>query len=134
MVSEMIGEILKLAMVVTLVSVLSMSVYSLIPDERPPYLEIEMRYNATNSGTIDLTHVGGDPIRVSDVWIEVMNTSNISDKKDYKLAELTNETYWKFPQTIQLNASTHGSSNMSRAKISVIQQKAIIAVGEVQKP
>lgn len=134
MVSEIVGEMLKLAIIVTLVSVLAMGVYSLIPEETPPHLEIEMRYNSTEAGLIDLTHVGGDPIKVADVWVEVMNTSDILDKKDYKLAELTNEAYWKFPQTLQLNASTSKSLNMSQAKVSVVHQRAIIAIGEVQKP
>lgn len=128
----MIGEVLKLAIAVSMVAVLSMGVYALLPEERVPYLEIEMSFNTTNPDTIDITHVGGDPIRVHDVRVEVTNTSNMYDKRIYALTELTNESFWKFPQTLQLNASTAANGNMSEAKVSVVHQRAIIAVGEVK--
>lgn len=138
----MVGEILKLAIVVTLVAVLAMGVYSLLPDERPPHIEIEMRYNATNSSQIDLTHVGGDPVPVADVWIEIMNTSDIFDKKDYQLSQLAhpNQTFWKFSETLQVNASTGKVNatgqriNLSEAKVSVVHLRTVIAIGEVHKP
>ena len=133
MASEMIGEVLKLAMVVTLAAVLSIGIYALLPDERPPYLEIEISFNQSNAGIIDITHVGGDPIRTNDVRIEISNASNIFDKKDYRLTELTNESFWKFPDTLYLNSSTPSSTNMTDVKITVIHQKAIIAIGEVKK-
>ena len=133
MASEMIGEVLKLALVVTLAAVLSIGVYALLPDERAPHLEIEMSFNKSDSGTIDITHVGGDPIRANDVHIEISNASNMFDKKDYKLTELTNESFWKFPQTLHLNASTDLSFSMDEVKITVVHQRAIIAIGEVKK-
>jgi FlaG/FlaF family flagellin (archaellin) len=133
MASEMIGEVLKLAMVVTLAAVLSIGIYALLPDERPPHLEVEMSFNQTDIGVIDITHVGGDPIRTNDVRIEISNASNIFDKKDYRLTELTNESFWKFPDTIYLSSSTASSINMSDVKVTVIHQKAIIAIGEVRR-
>ena len=133
MASEMIGEVLKLAMVVTLAAVLSIGIYALLPDERPPYLEIEMSFNQTDAGIIDITHIGGDPIRTNDVSIEISNASNIFDKKDYRLTELTNESFWKFPDTLYLSSSTASSTNMSDVKVTVIHQKAIIAIGEVKR-
>ena len=133
MASEMIGEVLKLAMVVTLAAVLSLGIYAMLPEERSPYLEIEMSFNQSDNGTIDVTHVGGDPIMINDVHIEISNASNMFDKKDYKLTELTNESFWKFPQTLYLNASTDISSDMDDVKITVIHQRAILAIGEVKR-
>ncbi|WP_094229130.1 type IV pilin N-terminal domain-containing protein [Methanolobus psychrotolerans] len=133
MASEMIGEVLKLALVVTLAAVLSISIYALLPDERPPYLEIEMSFNQSEVGIIDITHVGGDPIRTNDVHIEISNASNMFDKKDYKLTELTNQSFWKFPETLFLNASTDSSSDMNDVKVTVVHQRAIISIGEVKK-
>ncbi|WP_321430976.1 type IV pilin N-terminal domain-containing protein [uncultured Methanolobus sp.] len=133
MASEMIGEVLKLAMVVTLAAVLSLGIYAMLPEERPPYIEIEMSFNQSNDSVIDITHVGGDPIRTNDVHIEISNASNIFDKKDYKLTELTNESFWKFPDTLYLSASTASSTNMTDVKITVIHQRAIIAIGEVKR-
>jgi hypothetical protein len=120
-------------MVVTLAAVLSIGIYALLPDERPPHLEVEMSFNQTDAGIIDITHIGGDPIRTNDVSIEISNASNIFDKKDYRLTELTNESFWKFPDTIYLSSSTASSINMSDVKVTVIHQKAIIAIGEVRR-
>ncbi|SFM26800.1 type IV pilin N-terminal domain-containing protein [Methanolobus profundi] len=133
MASEMIGEVLKLALVVTLAAVLSIGVYALLPEERPPHIEIEMSFNQSNDSVIDITHVGGDPVRTNDVYIELSNSSNIFDKKDYKLTELTNQSFWKFPQTLHLDASTDISSEMDAVKITVVHQRAIIAISEVKK-
>jgi FlaG/FlaF family flagellin (archaellin) len=133
MASEMIGEVLKLALVVTLAAVLSMGIYAMLPEERPPHLEIEMSFNQSIDSIIDITHVGGDPIRTNDVHIEISNASNIFDKKDYKLTELTNQSFWKFPDTLYLNTSTASSENMTDVKIMVIHQRAIIAIGEVKR-
>jgi FlaG/FlaF family flagellin (archaellin) len=146
MASEMVGEVLKLAIAVGLVAVFSMGVYALLPDERIPHLEIEMNFNNSNPEIIDLTHVGGDSINVHDTYIELSNSSSISYRKDYKLTELTSEDYWKFSETLHLNASanmsyyganvsignnTNASGIIYFNRITVIHQRGIIAAGEV---
>ena len=131
MVSEILGEMLKLAIVVTLVAVLGMSVYSHLPDERVPSLEIEMRFNDTNSSFIDLVHVGGDPIRTSEMKIEIINTSNSSDMVFYSLTDLTNSTYWKFPETISMDTRTSFSDNLTSVKMSVIHPRKVMVIAEV---
>lgn len=133
MASEMIGEVLKLSMVVTLVAVLSISVYGFLPDERPPHLEIEMSFNHSDPGVIDITHVGGDPIQSADVHIEITNSSDMLDKIDYRVTDLTDDDFWKFPETLHINASTDSSESMDDVKIAVIHRKAIIALGEVRR-
>ena len=119
--SEMIGEMLKLSMAVTLVAVLSISVYSLLPDERVPYVEIEITINETNSSIIDMTHVGGDPLQASEVNIVITNESG---QNTHNLPN----TVWKFPETIHLTANL---TNVS--EVSVVHQRAVLVIAEVEQ-
>lgn len=70
MVSEIIGEMLKLSIVVMLVSALSISVYAYLPDERIPYAEIVCQ---ESDGNLTLIHAGGDTLLSSDVTIVILN-------------------------------------------------------------
>lgn len=133
MASEMIGEILKLAMVVLLVSVVSMGIYNLLPQERVPYVEVQINFNKTNPEFIDITHIGGDPVRTDELTIELTNPENIQDKKDYKMNEITNYDYWKFPQALHVQAQTNLHSHLKEIKVTIIHKRTIITSAEVKK-
>ncbi|WP_305065321.1 type IV pilin N-terminal domain-containing protein [Methanococcoides sp.] len=122
MASEMIGEMLKLSIAVMLVAVLSMSVYALLPDERVPYVEIELVVNETNSSIIDITHVGGDPLKASEVKIVVKNETGYQDE------HLLPDQVWRFPQTIHLTTNL-----MNVSEVSVIHLRAVLAIAEVEQ-
>lgn len=122
MASEMIGEMLKLSIAVMLVAVLSMSVYALLPDERVPYVEIELVVNETNSSIIDITHVGGDPLKASEVKIVVKNETGYQDE------HLLPDQVWRFPQTIHLTTNL-----MNVSEVSVIHLRAVLAIAEVDQ-
>jgi len=118
----MIGEMLKLSIAVMLVAVFSMSVYALLPDERVPYVEIELVVNETNSSVIDITHVGGDPLQASEVKIVVSNETGYQDE------HLLPYQVWRFPQTIHLT-----SNLMNVSEVSVIHLRAVLAIAEVEQ-
>ena len=122
MASEMIGEMLKLSIAVMLVAVFSMSVYALLPDERVPYVEIELVVNETNSSIIDITHVGGDPLKASEVKIVVKNETGYQDE------HLLPDQVWRFPQTIHLTTNL-----MNVSEVSVIHLRAVLAIAEVDQ-
>ncbi|NOR48195.1 MAG: type IV pilin [Methanosarcinaceae archaeon] len=122
MASEMIGEMLKLSIAVMLVAVFSMSVYALLPDERVPYVEIELVVNETNSSIIDITHVGGDPLKASEVKIVVKNETGYQDE------HLLPDQVWRFPQTIHLTTNL-----MNVSEVSVIHLRAVLAIAEVEQ-
>ena len=118
----MIGEMLKLSIAVMLVAVFSMSVYALLPDERVPYVEIELVVNETNSSIIDITHVGGDPLKASEVKIVVKNETGYQDE------HLLPDQVWRFPQTIHLTTNL-----MNVSEVSVIHLRAVLAIAEVEQ-
>ncbi|WP_135609465.1 type IV pilin N-terminal domain-containing protein [Methanococcoides sp. AM1] len=138
MVSEIIGEMLKLAIAVTLVSVLSIAVYGNMPDERVPYVEIEIT-NVTSSSA-DIRHVGGDPVHSIDMKILISNASGaypeikLNDrnsvwKMNWTSGEWENDSYmeyWKFGDTLHL------STNLTNiTEISVVHPRAVLATAEV---
>lgn len=120
MASEMIGEMLKLSIAVTLVAVLSISIYGLLPDERVPHIDIEITVNGTNPDTIDITHVGGDPLQASEVKIVISNGTGFCE--EHQLPALV----WKFPDSIHLKTNLTDAS-----EVSVIHRRAVLAIAEV---
>ncbi len=132
MASEMVGEILKLAISVTLVTVFSLGVYAYLPEERVPYLEIETSWNATNPTTlIDITHVGGDPIQTSDITIQIMDAKDPSQQKTIKLSELKDTNVWRFPETRTIDTSKYFTTTSDKVTVTVIHPRAILAEGTV---
>lgn len=128
----MVGEILKLAISVTLVTVFSLGVYAYLPEERVPYLEIEMSWNATNPAYVDITHVGGDTLHASDITIQIVNASDSSDQLQPPI-KLSNKNFWRFPETIpiSLNTGNWASSHPKNVTITVVHPRAILAEGTV---
>ncbi len=118
MVSEMIGESLKLALVVTLVATFSVSAYSLLPEERIPYAEIQFEQNITNS-SLSLSHVGGDPLDMSEIKIAIQNNSAYEEKRVSGI--------WTFGEEIHITTNV---SNIT--EISVVHTRAILARYEME--
>jgi FlaG/FlaF family flagellin (archaellin) len=118
MVSEIIGEMLKLSIVVMLVSVLAVSVYAYLPDERIPYAEI--MYQSTD-GNITLIHAGGDPLPSSDVSIVIV--VNKTEQHTYQL----NKT-WVFSEPAPVVVPLPNATNVS--EIMVVHRRAVIYKGE----
>lgn len=119
MVSEMIGEMLKLSMVVTLVAVLSISVYAYLPDERIPYAEIVCKFpeNSTDNSTdIVLIHAGGDPLLISDVSIVVV-------KDNIPLNRVLKKT-WIFSEKAEVIGEMPKMDNVS--EIMVVHRRAVL--------
>lgn len=133
MASEMVGEILKLAISVTLVTVFSLGVYAYLPEERVPYLEIETSWNASNPAYVDITHVGGDTLQSSDITIQIVNASDPSDQLPPIKLSKTHGDIWRFPETIPISLTTENwaSAHPENVTITVIHPRAILAEGTV---
>jgi hypothetical protein len=118
MVSEIIGEMLKLSIVVMLVSVLSISVYAYLPDERIPYAEIIYQNTDDN---LTLIHAGGDPLLSSDVSIVIIN-----DTGHYHTYPLNGT--WFFSKPAPIVGELPSMKNVS--EIMVVHRRAVIYKGE----
>ena len=122
MVSEIIGEMLKLSIVVMLVSVLSISVYAYLPDERIPYAEIIVL--EPEEGSVKLIHAGGDRLLSSEVSIIVVfnNTTNNLDP-NYTLKE-----DWTFSKEAVTDRDLPNKDDVK--EIMVVHRRAVIYKGE----
>jgi archaeal type IV pilus assembly protein PilA len=69
-VSEVVGEMLMIALVIVLVSVLSAAIYNFFPTERDPSISVMMSNDRQN---ITLWHKGGDWIKVEDLAVVIAN-------------------------------------------------------------
>ncbi|MDD1719378.1 MAG: type IV pilin N-terminal domain-containing protein [Methanoregulaceae archaeon] len=84
-VSEIVGEMLMLAMVLILLGIFSASVSNYLPEPRDPSVTIMIRYqeNPADPGqnVLNLYHKGGDLVRSSDLSIVLENA--IGGEQDY---------------------------------------------------
>lgn len=80
-VSEVVGEMLMIALVLILVAVFSATVGNYLPEERDPSITIMATANESH---IVLWHKGGDWIRSSDFDVTVSNGSTL---KSYSYAD-----------------------------------------------
>jgi archaeal type IV pilus assembly protein PilA len=76
-VSEIVGEMLMLTIVLILLAVFSSSLSNYLPAPRDPSVTITMSYDAP-ARNVTLYHKGGDPIKTSDLTVIVENSSTMS--------------------------------------------------------
>lgn len=69
-VSEVVGEMLMLALVIILLSVFSAALYNFLPTDRDPSISIMMTNDRQN---ITLWHKGGDWVKAEDLFVIIGN-------------------------------------------------------------
>jgi archaeal type IV pilus assembly protein PilA len=74
-VSEVVGEMLMIVLVVVLVSVFSAALYNFLPTDRDPSISVMMSNDRQN---ITLWHKGGDWVKSEDLTVIVGNETNRS--------------------------------------------------------
>ncbi|SES64977.1 Protein of unknown function [Methanococcoides vulcani] len=137
MVSEIIGEMLKLSIMVVLVTLFSIGVFEMLPEERVPYVEIEIIN--VNGSSLDISHVGGDVLKANEISIHIKNASGsfIYELPDNNTIWMYNSTtrvpdpdqkipIWKFPERIHVNSDV-----MNITEVSVVHRRAVLATSEV---
>ncbi len=76
-VSEVVGEMLMIGIVLILVAVFSASLASYLPSERTPSVTIRLTHNITD-GTITLWHKGGDWVKAEDLTVLVRDNDSVT--------------------------------------------------------
>jgi FlaG/FlaF family flagellin (archaellin) len=71
-VSEVVGEMLMIALVIILISVFSVAIFTFMPVERDPSVNIMVAGNQSN---ITLWHKGGDWVKAEDLTVIIGNNS-----------------------------------------------------------
>lgn len=78
-VSEVVGEMLMIALVIVLLSVFSAALYNYLPVDREPSVSVTM--NNDTLGNITLWHKGGDWVHAEDLSVIVGTDTG---RKDYR--------------------------------------------------
>ncbi|MDO9033878.1 MAG: type IV pilin N-terminal domain-containing protein [Methanoregula sp.] len=72
-VSEVVGEMLMIALVIVLLSVFSAALYNFLPTDRDPSISVMMSNERQN---ITLWHKGGDWVKFEDLTLTIGNETN----------------------------------------------------------
>ena len=126
-VSEVVGEMLMIALVIVLLSVFSSALYNFLPTERDPSINILMTNDRQN---ITLWHKGGDWVKTEDLSDIVMNdTSRISfSSRSGNLILVPNKAVFDLGSniTVQIPASLEGNET-----VKLVTPHTVIYTGQV---
>jgi FlaG/FlaF family flagellin (archaellin) len=132
-VSEIVGEMLLLAIVLVLLAVFSSSLGNYLPPPRDPSVTIRMSYDG--SGTATLYHKGGDAIKTSGISVIIEKNS----ETERFTGPGPNVTFIRYdgminPPLFDLGDSIEVTGIGSGETISLATSHALIYSGRVHAP
>ena len=100
-VSDVVGNILMVAITVIMAAIVAGAIFGMQPPANVPHVSYIILENETNPNHIDLNHMGGQQVKVSELkfmadGVEVFNTID---------SEINNTEIWKIGTTITLNTT-----------------------------
>ena len=100
-VSDVVGNILMVAITVIMAAIVAGAIFGMKPPADVPHVSYIILENETNPNHIDLNHMGGQQVKVSDLkfmsdGVEIFNTTNSS---------INNTEMWRIGTTITLDTN-----------------------------
>ena len=100
-VSDVVGNILMVSITVIMATIIAGAIFGMKPPADVPHVSYSIMDNKTYSNHTDLSHMGGEQVKVSDLkfmasGVEVFNTTN---------SEINNTGIWKIGTTITLGTN-----------------------------
>ena len=97
-VSDVVGNILMVAITVIMAAIIAGAIFGMEPPADVPHMSYTIEINGANS---DLTHMGGEQVKVSDLkfmasGVEAFNTTD---------SEINNTGIWRIGTTITLDTN-----------------------------
>ena len=133
-VSEIVGEMLLLVIVLILLAVFSSSLSNYLPPARDPSVTIRMSYDG--SGTATLYHKGGDAIRTSDLTVIVEDNGAFNKfspgNNNASVTVFQYQTGIQNPDLFDLGDWINVSGVHEGDTISLVNPRAVIYGGQVQ--
>jgi FlaG/FlaF family flagellin (archaellin) len=132
-VSEVVGEMLMVALVLLLISVFSASLSAYLPIERSPSVTVMMSNDTY--GNITIWHKGGDSVKASDLKIKISKVSNTMTNQVETYLYLVNDTDLVPPsQSFGLGSNITvdwGQPFLGNEKVVLATDRAVIFSGVV---
>jgi archaeal type IV pilus assembly protein PilA len=126
-VSEVVGEILMIVLVIVLLSVFSAALFNFLPTDRDPSINVMMSNDQQN---ITLWHKGGDWVKFEDLTVIVGNETNRSSfsYKNGNLILVPNKTVFDLGSniTVQMPTSLEGNET-----VKLVTSHTVIYTGQV---
>lgn len=122
-VSEVVGEMLMISLVLLLVAVFAASLGNYLPTERSPTVTVMM---TSTADTITLSHKGGDWVKATDLEVLV---SNATEVRKYRSDEFTlnpSKMAFDLGSSISVNCTITGDK-----QVRLTTPRAVLFCGEV---
>lgn len=131
-VSEIVGEMLLLAIVLVLLAVFSSSLSNYLPPPRDPSVTIRMSPLDADSHSVTIEHLGGDILRTEDLFIIKSNsTTNVKNKINTQgFKNITQPGFFGLSDIYCLN-STSGFYIAGDDEITLSTSRSVIFKGTV---
>jgi FlaG/FlaF family flagellin (archaellin) len=125
-VSEVVGEMLMIALVILLISVFSATLFNFLPAERDPSINIMMTNDQQN---ITLWHKGGDWVKIEDLTVKVEETNGTSfSYKNNNLILVPNKPVFDLGSNITVQMPTDLEGNET---VELVTPHTVIYTGVV---
>lgn len=133
-VSEIVGEMMMISIVLILVAVFAANIGSLLPPPRDPTVTILMDRQMVNETTMDITlyHKGGDWIEKSDITIILMDGESITKYRAQESPELSlspDKAVFDLGSSMTINGLPR-----NRVRISMVTPRKVIFSADVIPP
>jgi archaeal type IV pilus assembly protein PilA len=126
-VSEVVGEMLMIAMVIVLLSVFSAALYNFLPTDRDPSINVMMSNDGQN---ITLWHKGGDGVKFEDLTIIVENETTRSSfsRKTGNMILVPNKIVFDLGSNITVQMPTYLEGNET---VKLVTPHTVLFTGRV---
>ena len=125
-VSEVVGEMLMISLVLLLIAVFAASLGNFLPTERAPTVTVMMTTNMTDNN-ITLYHKGGDWVQAKDLEVIVADTNST---RTYPLGNFTLSPPEK--QVFDIGSSITVPYQDGDKQVRLVTPRAVIFSGEVK--
>ncbi|MGB7787905.1 type IV pilin N-terminal domain-containing protein [Methanoregula sp.] len=126
-VSEVVGEMLMVALVIVLISVFSAILYNFLPTDRDPSINVMMTNDQQN---ITLWHKGGDWVKIQDLTVIIGNDTNRTSfsYRNGNLILTPNKTVFDLGSNITVQTRTFFEGNET---VKLVTPRTVIYTGKV---
>ncbi|GAB6286641.1 MAG: hypothetical protein STSR0009_28430 [Methanoregula sp.] len=126
-VSEVVGEMLMITLVIVLITVFSVILFNFLPTDRDPSITVMMTNDSQN---VTLWHKGGDWVKAEDLTVIIGNeiTRTSFSRKNGNLILVPDKTVFDLGSniTVQISANLKGNET-----IKLVTPRTVIFTGRV---
>ncbi|MDD3135990.1 MAG: type IV pilin N-terminal domain-containing protein [Methanoregula sp.] len=126
-VSEVVGEMLMITLVIVLITVFSVILFNFLPTDRDPSITVMMTNDSQN---VTLWHKGGDWVKAEDLTVIIGNeiTRTSFSRKNGNLILVPDKTVFDLGSniTVQMSANLKGNET-----IKLVTPRTVIFTGRV---